>query len=214
MTEQHRPAGQASALAGHDDPGAPQAQSGTGTEPGTADGRPQPETPTASQPGTVAPEPGAATGQPRPGIPATGQPVAAPASPRRHHVLRRTRTGGVWVAMGASAVVLLLLLIFILENQRQVDIGFFGAHASLPIGVAMLLAAVGGALIVIIPGTGRIIQLRLTARRHRRKDTAAAQLPPATGQAPAAPGQAPAAPGQAPAAPEPQRPPASPDPLP
>jgi uncharacterized integral membrane protein len=100
--------------------------------------------------------------------------------------------------MGASAVVLLLLLIFILENQRQVDIGFFGAHASLPIGVAMLLAAVGGALIVIIPGTGRIIQLRLTARRHRRKDTtvakAAAQQPPASEQ------------------PTPQQPPASPDP--
>jgi uncharacterized integral membrane protein len=93
--------------------------------------------------------------------------------------------------MGASAVVLLLLLIFILENQRQVNIGFFGAHASLPIGVAMLLAAVGGALVVIIPGTGRIIQLRLTARRHRRKDTAAAkaaaQQPPAPQQPPATP---------------------------
>jgi uncharacterized integral membrane protein len=189
MSEQHGPAGQASALAARDEPGTPQAQSEAGAPPGSAAGQAQPDTPAASQPG----------------------PAAAP--PPRRHVLRRTRTGGVWVAMGASAVVLLLLLIFILENQRQVNIGFFGAHASLPVGVAMLLAAVGGALIVIIPGTGRIIQLRLTARRHRRKDTAAAtaaaQPPPAAQQPPAAP-----APQEPPAAAVPQQPPADPEPQP
>jgi uncharacterized integral membrane protein len=111
--------------------------------------------------------------------------------------------------MGASAVVLLLLLIFILENQRHVNIGFFGAHASLPVGVAMLLAAVGGALVVIIPGTGRIIQLRLTARRHRRKDTAAAApapTPPAPAPAPTPQPQAP----QPPPAPQPQAAPQQP----
>jgi uncharacterized integral membrane protein len=55
-------------------------------------------------------------------------------------------------------------------NLRRTSISFFGAHASVPIGVGLLLAAVAGALIVIIPGTGRIIQLRITARRHRRVD--------------------------------------------
>lgn len=183
MSEQHGPAVQGGAVAAEDQPGTPRAQTEPGTQPGTATGPPQ-----------------AATG-------ATGQPAAAPVPPRRHHVLRRTRTGGVWVAMGASAVVLLLLLIFILENQRHVDIGFFGAHASLPIGVAMLLAAVGGALVVIIPGTGRIIQLRLTARRHRRKDTAVAK---AAGQQPPAPQEL-APQQQPPAAPVPQQPPANPD---
>jgi uncharacterized integral membrane protein len=162
MSEQYGPAGQAGALAAQEQPGIPEGAAAPGTQPGTA---------------TEQPEPGIAAGQPEPGTAAPGQPAAAPA-PRRHHVIRRTRTGGVWVAMGASAVVLLLLLIFILENQRQVNIGFFGAHASLPIGVAMLLAAVGGTLVVIIPGTGRIIQLRLTARRHRRKDTAVAKAAP------------------------------------
>jgi uncharacterized integral membrane protein len=66
------------------------------------------------------------------------------------------------------AVVLLLLLVFILENSQQVSIGYFGAHGHLPLGVALLLAAVLGILLVVIPGAGRMIQLRRTARRHRQ----------------------------------------------
>ena len=99
------------------------------------------------------------------------------------HVVKRTRIGGVWVASALFAVVLLLLLIFILENGQRVDIGYFGAHGHLPLGVALLLAAVLGVLLVVIPGTGRIIQLRFLARRHRRLD---AQRGAAAPQAPAA----------------------------
>ena len=78
--------------------------------------------------------------------------------------------------MALAAVVLLLLLVFILENGQRADIGYFGAHGHLPLGIALLLAAVAGALLVIIPGTARIMQLRRTARRHRAVDAAA---PPA-----------------------------------
>jgi uncharacterized integral membrane protein len=80
--------------------------------------------------------------------------------------VRRTRMGGVWMAATLFAVVLLLLLVFILENSHQVNIGYFGAHGHLPLGVALLLAAVLGILLVVIPGAGRMIQLRRTARRH------------------------------------------------
>lgn len=108
----------------------------------------------------------------QPPVPNGQTPAAAPAAGAapRQHVLRRTRAGGLWVTFGVSAVILLLLLIFILMNLRRTSISFFGAHASVPIGVGLLLAAVAGALIVVIPGTGRIIQLRITARRHRRVD--------------------------------------------
>ena len=75
-----------------------------------------------------------------------------------------------WLASGSFAVVLLLLLIFILENGHSVDVAYFGAHGHLPLGVALLLAAVLGILMVVIPGTARVVQLRLTARRHRRVD--------------------------------------------
>jgi len=102
---------------------------------------------------------------------------AAPPLPQ--HRIKRTRVSGVWIAAIAFAVVLLLLLIFILENSHTVDVSYFGAHGHLPLGVALLLAAVCGVLLVALPGTARIIQLRGTARRHRRSDakTAAANRP-------------------------------------
>jgi uncharacterized integral membrane protein len=78
--------------------------------------------------------------------------------------------GGWWVASALFALMLLLLLIFILENGQRANIGFFGAHGHLPLGIALLLAAILGVLLVVIPGTGRIIQLRMLARRHRTID--------------------------------------------
>ena len=75
-----------------------------------------------------------------------------------------------WFAVGFFAVVLLFLLIFILQNGRAVDISFLGAHGHLPLGVALLLAAVCGALLVILAAAARMGQLRTTARRHRRAD--------------------------------------------
>ena len=131
-------------------------------------GQPAQETTPAQQPGTV----------------------QQPAGPSRHRALRRTRTGGVWVGLALSAVVLLLLLVFILENGQRVDISYFGAHGHLPLGVALLLAAVAGALLLLIPGTVRIVQLRRTARRHH---TAAQQASAAAQQASAAAQQASAA---------------------
>jgi Lipopolysaccharide assembly protein A domain len=73
---------------------------------------------------------------------------------------------------------LLLLLIFILENGHRVSISYLGAHEHLPLGIALLLAAVIGVLLVVIPGTGRIIQLRVVAR-HRRLDARTAAVPAA-----------------------------------
>jgi uncharacterized integral membrane protein len=128
--------------------------------------------------------PNHANSQSRSGVPATSQQPA-------EHVVRRTRMGGWWVASALFALVLLLLLIFILENGQRADIGFFGAHGHLPLGIALLLAAILGVLLVLIPGTGRIIQLRMLARRHRRVDAnvaASSQPAPATPPADLEPG--------------------------
>ena len=106
--------------------------------------------------------------------PALDAPAAGTAAPLAlpQHKIGRTRISGTWVATICCAIVLLLLLIFILQNGRTVEVSYFGAHGHLPLGVALLLAAVGGVLLVALAGSARIIQLRRTARRHRRVDAA------------------------------------------
>jgi uncharacterized integral membrane protein len=111
--------------------------------------------------------------------------AAGPAPVLPQHTVRRTRVGGIWIASALFALVLLLLLIFILENGNKVEISYFGAHGHLPLGVALLMAAVLGILLVVIPGTARIVQLRMTARRHRRSDARVTAQPVAQAVVPA-----------------------------
>ena len=108
--------------------------------------------------------------QPEPVPPQQAAPPAAAPPPLPRHRIKRTRTSGIWVAVGFFAVVLLLLLIFILQNGTDVSVSYLGMHGHLPLGVALLLAAVSGVLLVVLAGAARISQLRTTARRHRRVD--------------------------------------------
>jgi uncharacterized integral membrane protein len=125
---------------------------------------------TEPQPTSVGPGPGdLAPGRPPPTTPEQAAPAQTePALPQ--HKIRRTRISGLWVSVGFFAVVLLLLLIFILQNGTKVDISYMGAHGHLPLGVALLLSAVCGVLLVVLAGAARISQLRAVARRHRRAD--------------------------------------------
>ena len=105
--------------------------------------------------------------------PAAAAPPAPPQAAPSHAAepslkIKHTRISGLWVAVGFFAVILLLLLIFILQNGRTVDVSYMGAHGHLPLGVALLLAAVCGVLLVVLAGAARISQLRTVARRHRR----------------------------------------------
>ncbi|HET9093781.1 MAG TPA: lipopolysaccharide assembly protein LapA domain-containing protein [Solirubrobacteraceae bacterium] len=87
------------------------------------------------------------------------EPIGAP---------RRTNTGRVWVALAVATVLLILLIIFLAENNRSVTISFLGAHGHLSLALALLIAAVVGAAVTLLAGTARILQLRLEVRRHRR----------------------------------------------
>jgi uncharacterized integral membrane protein len=84
--------------------------------------------------------------------------------------VRHSRSGGLWVGLILSALVLLLLLVFILQNDEPVQISFFALEGVLPSGVALLLAAILGILLVAIPGSVRILQLRRAARRRARTE--------------------------------------------
>ncbi len=57
-------------------------------------------------------------------------------------------------------------------------------HGYLPLGVALLLAAVCGALLTILAGAARISQLHAVARRHRRVDARRAAAPAAASPPP------------------------------
>jgi uncharacterized integral membrane protein len=83
--------------------------------------------------------------------------------------LAHTRASGLWTGLILSAVVLILLLVFILQNGAPVQISFLGFSGSLPTGVALLFAAIAGLLLVAIPGGLRILQLRKAARRGARR---------------------------------------------
>jgi lipopolysaccharide assembly protein A len=108
-----------------------------------------------------------------------------------HHKIRHTRISGLWFAVVIFAVVLLFLLIFIVQNDRAVDISYLGMHGRLQLGAALLLAAVCGVLLTILAGAARISQLHAVARRHRRADsrsaTARSAGPPGTASAANAP---------------------------
>ena len=117
---------------------------------------------TEPQPATQAPAP-------QPDAPPAGPQPPGP-GPVPHHTIKHTRISGLWFAVVFFAVVLLFLLIFILQNGPEVGISYLGAHGHLPLGVALLLAAVCGALLVILAAAARMAQLRSTARKHRRTD--------------------------------------------
>lgn len=76
-----------------------------------------------------------------------------------------TRAGALWSSLIAGFLILILLLIFIAQNTVSTAFAFFGWRWSLPLGVAILLAAVGGGLITVAVGTARILQLRRAAKK-------------------------------------------------
>jgi uncharacterized integral membrane protein len=100
--------------------------------------------------------------------PAAG-PATTPAAQETHEdLLARTRASETWIAIIVFAIVLILLLIFILENTKKVEVSYFGASSQLPLAVAMLLSAVAGVLLTAIAGTLRILQLRRRVRKGQR----------------------------------------------
>jgi uncharacterized integral membrane protein len=78
--------------------------------------------------------------------------------------LRRSRVSGVWWAVVALAVLLLVLVVFIAQNTRSVQVSFLGWEGQAPLAVALLIAAVAGILLAVVAGALRILQLRFRVR--------------------------------------------------
>jgi uncharacterized integral membrane protein len=83
---------------------------------------------------------------------------------------RRTRLSGAWTAIVVGLIGLVVILIFILQNQQSVEVTFLAFSGHLPLAVALLFALILGALVVFAFGAARILQLRRVAGRARRQD--------------------------------------------
>jgi uncharacterized integral membrane protein len=79
--------------------------------------------------------------------------------------LKFTRAAATWTAMIVGFGILIVLLVFIAQNTGSARFTFLGWHWSLPLGVAILFAAVCGGFITTLAGTARIFQLRRTVKR-------------------------------------------------
>jgi uncharacterized integral membrane protein len=79
--------------------------------------------------------------------------------------LRRSRTSSAWFAVVALAVLMLLLIIFVGQNTRTVQVSFLAWDGQAPLAVALLIAALVGILLAVIAGSLRILQLRRRVRR-------------------------------------------------
>lgn len=104
--------------------------------------------------------------------PTASAPLGAGA-PAAHGAPALTRASAAWVATAAALLLLVLLIVFMLQNSTRVAVHFLSLSGSIPLGMALLIAAVGGGVVVAIAGIARVTQLRMNARRARRADSGA-----------------------------------------
>ncbi len=103
-------------------------------------------------------------------------PTSPPPTPGRRasgldadgHV-KGSRSGALYIGLILAAVLAILVLVFIVQNSESTTIRFLGFEGSLPLGVGVLLAAVAGMLIVALPGSIRIIQLRRSLAKNEKR---------------------------------------------
>jgi uncharacterized integral membrane protein len=95
-----------------------------------------------------------------------GVPVVSPPTPSANRV-PRTRTGAAWFGICVIALLSVVLIVFMFQNTGNVRVDFLWMDGSLPLALALLIAAVGAALLTMVVGAARIAQLRrLSRRRH------------------------------------------------
>jgi uncharacterized integral membrane protein len=78
-----------------------------------------------------------------------------------------SKVGTAWIALAVFMVVLLLLLIFIIQNSVSVKIHYLGANGKIGFGVGMLLAAVVGSILTLLIGSARILQLKVKKKHEK-----------------------------------------------
>ena len=116
-------------------------------------------------------EPRSAAGEPPAASTSTSAPSTPPSGPVERSApdpLRGSRTSGIWAGTVVAALLLVLLIVFIVQNTQKVEVAYFGWEGTAPLSVALLVAATAGLLLAILAASLRILQLRRRVRRERR----------------------------------------------
>ena len=107
---------------------------------------------------TAAETPTASSGVKSSSSGASGSPTVTPRK------VQGSFAGGTWIALIVGALLLIVLLAFILQNQEEVGLHIFFWELHFPLGVGMLLASILGGLIMACVGVWRMVQLRRQIR--------------------------------------------------
>ncbi len=98
-------------------------------------------------------------------------PVSVPTSDKRVSPelvedVKFTRAAALWTSLILGFLILIVLLIFITQNTASTNFTFLSWSWTLPLGVAILLAAVCGGLITGLVSAARMFQLRRAAKKN------------------------------------------------
>jgi uncharacterized integral membrane protein len=97
------------------------------------------------------------------------EPAPGGVVPTSRSPVKSTRTSSAWASLAVGLVLLVVLLVFILQNLKTVRVSFFWVHWRIPLALDLLFATVLGGLIVFTAGSLRMLQLRRTARRQAKQ---------------------------------------------
>jgi uncharacterized integral membrane protein len=112
---------------------------------------------------------------PPPSANGSTRPPPAPQAPERTPLL--TRLSAMRTLLIAGVTVLIVVVIFIIQNVHAADISFLGIHLVLPLAGALLGAAIAGSLLTVAAGPARVAQLRQIIRRGLLKARAGQAAP-------------------------------------
>ena len=96
--------------------------------------------------------------------------VSEPTPPKQETPPATTKTlaGGTWVALIVGALLLIALLVFILQNQASAEMNIITWTFEIPAGIAYLLCAIAGALIMAMVGGMRMFEYRRRIKKMRK----------------------------------------------
>lgn len=87
---------------------------------------------------------------------------------KAHDPLRASRTSGFYTAIIGLGVVLVLLIIFIVQNTERSSIRFLGWEGNAPQAVLLLIATAAGIFLTATASSLRLLQVRRRVKQERK----------------------------------------------